>query len=46
MVLEGDPEYALHFNGSDALAASQKHLAETQLALFKAWYADWRTGGA
>ena len=46
MVLEGDPEYALHVNASDALSPSQKHLAETQLSLFKTWYADWRTGGA
>ena len=42
MVLEGDPEYALHFNASDALSASQQHFAETQLNLFKSWYADWR----
>jgi hypothetical protein len=41
MVLEGSPEYALHFNASDALSASQKHFAETQLKLFKDWYANW-----
>jgi 4-hydroxy-tetrahydrodipicolinate synthase len=42
MVLEGDPEYALHFNESDALSASQQRFAEMQLKLFKAWYAAWR----
>jgi 4-hydroxy-tetrahydrodipicolinate synthase len=42
LVLEGDAEYALHFNESDALSASQKRFAETQLKLFKSWYADWR----
>ena len=41
MVLEGNPEYALHFIESDALSASQRHYAESQLSLFKAWYADW-----
>ena len=42
MVLQGDPEYALHFNESDALSDSQKRFAETQLRLFKTWYAEWR----
>ncbi len=41
MVLTGNPEYALNFNASDSLSASQKHLAETQLKLFQAWYAGW-----
>jgi dihydrodipicolinate synthase/N-acetylneuraminate lyase len=41
MVLEGSPEYALHFNASDALSASQRHYAENQLRIFKAWYARW-----
>ncbi|MEM7427689.1 MAG: dihydrodipicolinate synthase family protein [Pseudomonadota bacterium] len=41
MVLEGNPEYARHFNGSDVLSASQKAFAEQQLALFKAWYSSW-----
>jgi 1-pyrroline-4-hydroxy-2-carboxylate deaminase len=41
MVLEGNPEYELHFCPTDALSASQKRYAEDQLALFKAWYADW-----
>ena len=41
MVLEGNPEYTLHFIETDALSASQRHYAETQLKLFKAWYANW-----
>ena len=41
MVLEGNPEFTLHFNASDELSASQKHFAETQLKLFKSWYANW-----
>ena len=41
MVLEGHAEYALHFNPTDALSASQCGWAERQLAQFKAWYAAW-----
>jgi 4-hydroxy-tetrahydrodipicolinate synthase len=41
MVLKGDPEYALHFNETDALTASQRGFIEAQLRLFDAWYADW-----
>jgi 1-pyrroline-4-hydroxy-2-carboxylate deaminase len=41
MVLEGNPEYALHFNPTDTLSQSQKHYAKTQLALFKSWYKHW-----
>ncbi len=41
MVLEGHAEYALHFNPTDALSASQKTFLETQHKLFKAWYAAW-----
>lgn len=41
MVLQGDAEYALHFNPTDALTPSQQGWAETQLAQFKAWYAGW-----
>lgn len=43
MVLNGDQEYRLHFNASDALTASQKTYVEKQYTLFKAWYADWIT---
>jgi dihydrodipicolinate synthase/N-acetylneuraminate lyase len=42
MVLNGDHEYALHFNETDALSASQKRFAEAQLMLFKNWYRAWR----
>ncbi len=41
MTLQGDPEYGLHFNATDALDASQSTFARTQLDLFKTWYADW-----
>jgi dihydrodipicolinate synthase/N-acetylneuraminate lyase len=41
MVLQGDADYALHFNPTDALTDSQRRYAETQFALFRAWYADW-----
>jgi 4-hydroxy-tetrahydrodipicolinate synthase len=42
MVLEGNAEYALHFNPSDALSASQRGFAEAQLHQFKTWYAGWK----
>lgn len=42
MVLEGNPEYELHFNEADSLSLSQRHYAETQLRLFKAWYGSWK----
>lgn len=41
MVLQGDPEYALHFNETDALTPSQQAWAEAQYHQFKAWYAEW-----
>jgi 1-pyrroline-4-hydroxy-2-carboxylate deaminase len=41
MVLEGSPEYELHFNSSDVLSQSQKTFAHDQLKLFKAWYRNW-----
>lgn len=41
MVLNGDQEYRLHFNETDALTDSQRGYAERQFALFRAWYADW-----
>jgi len=41
MVIEGDPEYELHFCATDALSTSQKHYAENQLKLFKDWYRSW-----
>ncbi|MDF1608151.1 dihydrodipicolinate synthase family protein [Hoeflea sp. YIM 152468] len=41
MVLNGDAEYTLHFNETDALTDSQKHYVENQYRLFKDWYANW-----
>jgi dihydrodipicolinate synthase/N-acetylneuraminate lyase len=41
MVLEGAPEYELHFNETDALSPSQKAFATAQLGLFKDWWASW-----
>ena len=41
MVLQGDAEYALHFNPTDELSPSQRAWAEAQFAQFRAWYADW-----
>lgn len=41
MVLRGEPEYALHFNETDALSDSQRGFVEAQLKLFDAWYAEW-----
>jgi 4-hydroxy-tetrahydrodipicolinate synthase len=41
MELEGNPEYALHFNASDALSASQREFLRTQWELFRQWWANW-----
>ncbi|WP_313741154.1 dihydrodipicolinate synthase family protein [Pseudomonas sp.] len=41
MVLNGDREYALHFNETDALTDAQRHYAEQQYTLFRSWYANW-----
>ena len=41
MVVEGSPEYKLHFNPADALSPSQRAYCEAQLKLFKEWYARW-----
>ena len=41
MVLQGDKEYALHFNPTDELTPSQRGWAERQFAQFKTWYAEW-----
>ncbi|MBP4044012.1 dihydrodipicolinate synthase family protein [Chromobacterium violaceum] len=41
MVLNGDREYALHFNETDALSDAQRCYAETQYALFREWYRNW-----
>ncbi|MBV8680928.1 MAG: dihydrodipicolinate synthase family protein [Aquitalea sp.] len=44
MVLNGDKEYSLHFNETDVLSDAQRRYAETQYALFRAWYAAWSAG--
>ncbi len=41
MVVNGAAEYMLNFYETDALSDSQRGFAESQLALFKTWYADW-----
>ncbi|MES3676479.1 dihydrodipicolinate synthase family protein [Halomonas elongata] len=41
MVLNGEREYALHFNESDALSDAQRNYVEAQYALFREWYAQW-----
>ncbi|QIH07808.1 MULTISPECIES: dihydrodipicolinate synthase family protein [unclassified Pseudomonas] len=41
MVLNGDLEYTLHFNETDALSDSQRNYAEAQYTLFRTWYANW-----
>ncbi|WP_237860627.1 dihydrodipicolinate synthase family protein [Pseudomonas sp. PGPR81] len=41
MVLNGDREYRLHFNETDALTDAQRNYAEQQYALFRTWYASW-----
>ncbi len=41
MVLNGDTEYALHFNESDVLSDAQRRYAEQQYGLFRQWYANW-----
>ncbi|WP_454856494.1 dihydrodipicolinate synthase family protein [Rhizobium binxianense] len=40
MVLNGESEYALHFNETDRLSASQQAHLEKQYALFRSWYAS------
>jgi dihydrodipicolinate synthase/N-acetylneuraminate lyase len=41
MVLNGDGEYTLNFNETDALSESQKGYVEAQYRLFRTWYAGW-----
>ena len=41
LVLNGESEYELHFNETDALSASQKNFVEQQYNLFKKWWANW-----
>ncbi|WP_098715191.1 dihydrodipicolinate synthase family protein [Acinetobacter baumannii] len=41
MVVNGDKEYTLHFNETDALSESQRKYVETQYELFRTWYRNW-----
>jgi 4-hydroxy-tetrahydrodipicolinate synthase len=41
MVLNGDTEYALHFNETDQLSDAQRHYVEAQYDLFRRWYSQW-----
>ncbi|WP_299347935.1 dihydrodipicolinate synthase family protein [uncultured Maritalea sp.] len=41
MVLQGDAEYELHFNETDALTDSQRRYAKQQFDLFQTWYNSW-----
>lgn len=45
MVLNGEEEYRLHFNETDALNDAQRNYLEAQYTLFKNWYADWSSQG-
>lgn len=39
--LQGESEYALHFNATDALSPSQRAWAQQQYEQFKTWYGQW-----
>ncbi len=46
LVLNGEDEYRLHFNETDALTDAQRNYCEQQYSLFRSWFADWiRQGG-
>lgn len=45
MVLNGETEYTLHFNETDALTDAQRNYVEAQYALFRTWYAEWSQQG-
>ncbi len=45
LVLNGEEEYRLHFNETDALSEAQRKYCEQQYAQFRAWFADWSTQG-
>lgn len=46
LVLNGQKEYTLHFNETDALTDAQRGYAENQYRLFRTWYAAWSKEGA
>ena len=41
LVLNGEEQYRLHFNETDALSASQQAYVEDQYRLFRAWWSEW-----
>jgi len=41
LVLNGEKEYELHFNETDALTPAQRHFAEQALQRFRTWYGAW-----
>jgi 4-hydroxy-tetrahydrodipicolinate synthase len=41
MVLNGEEEYRLHINPTDALSPAQKRFAEDAYTRFRTWYAAW-----
>lgn len=45
MVLNGEEEYRLHFNETDALTDAQRNYAESQYELFRTWYRNWSQQG-
>jgi 4-hydroxy-tetrahydrodipicolinate synthase len=47
LLLQGETEYALHFNEADELTPSQRGYVEAQYTLFTTWYDAWsKQGGA
>ena len=45
LVLNGEDEYQLHFNSSDALTNEQRAYCEKQYNQFKLWFNDWKKQG-
>ena len=41
MVLEGNPEYELHFNETDQLSDSQREFVRSQWQQFRTWWSRW-----
>lgn len=41
LFLNGEAEYEMHFNETDALSQSQREFAERSLRRFRAWYDSW-----
>lgn len=45
LVLNGEPEYRLHFNETDELTDAQRNYCEQQYDLFRTWFAEWSKQG-